>query len=89
MPRDRQDNDSANLLDMLYFSREAIKHLGGLNEEQLYSHQTVLRAVERTVELVGEAASRVSTNFRHQHPHIPWRIIISTRNIIVHEYQDV
>jgi uncharacterized protein with HEPN domain len=43
-------------------------------------------AVERTLEIVGEAARRVSPGFRAAHPEIPWRDIISQRNILAHEY---
>jgi len=43
-------------------------------------------AVERRVEIIGEAARRLSDGFREKHPEIPWRPIIATRHILSHEY---
>lgn len=46
-------------------------------------------AVVRAVEIIGEAASRVTPEFRNQTPGISWRNIIGMRNVIVHAYADV
>ena len=46
-------------------------------------------AVERAVEIIGEAARRVNESFRDQHPEIKWSAIIATRHILAHEYDDV
>ena len=43
-------------------------------------------ALERSMELIGEAARRVSRNLREKHPQIPWKEIIGLRNILAHEY---
>ena len=43
-------------------------------------------AVERNFEIIGEAASRVSVNYRLLHNKIEWRIIKDFRNFIIHEY---
>ncbi len=43
-------------------------------------------AVERNFEIIGEAASRVSEDFKNAHPQIEWRIIKDFRNFIIHEY---
>jgi uncharacterized protein with HEPN domain len=47
------------------------------------------RAIERCVELVGEAASHVSDGFQASHPEIPWREIIAQRHRLIHGYRDV
>jgi uncharacterized protein with HEPN domain len=46
-------------------------------------------ALVRAVELVGEAASKVTPETRQAHPDIPWRNIIGMRNRIVHDYLNV
>jgi uncharacterized protein with HEPN domain len=46
-------------------------------------------AVERNIEIIGEAARRVSPRFRDAHPEIPWRPIMATRHILAHEYDEV
>ena len=46
-------------------------------------------AVERALEIIGEAAGRVSASFRNAHPEIPWRQVIGQRNVLIHEYGEV
>lgn len=38
------------------------------------------------MELIGEAARRVSAGFREKHAQVPWREMIGLRNILAHEY---
>ncbi len=46
-------------------------------------------AVERCIEIIGEAARRLSPAFREGRADVPWRSIIGARNILAHEYGDV
>lgn len=46
-------------------------------------------AVIRAIEVIGEAAGRVSDDFVAQHPEIPWRQIIGMRNRMIHGYDDI
>jgi uncharacterized protein with HEPN domain len=46
-------------------------------------------AVERKLEILGEAARKVSSRFRDEHPEIPWKEIVGLRNVITHEYGKV
>lgn len=46
-------------------------------------------AVERCVEIIGEAARNISAPFKGAHPEIPWRLIIAQRNVLAHEYGEV
>jgi uncharacterized protein with HEPN domain len=41
------------------------------------------------LEIIGEAAGRVSESFRDVHPEIPWRQIIGQRNVLIHEYGEI
>jgi uncharacterized protein with HEPN domain len=43
-------------------------------------------ATLRNLELIGEAARRVPDDVRSAHPEIPWRMIIATRNRLIHAY---
>ena len=76
--------DLGRLQDMLDAARLAREYLGGRTLEQLMADRILRDAIERRVEVIGEAASRISSAFRDLHPQIPRRQIIATRNIIVH-----
>jgi uncharacterized protein with HEPN domain len=45
-----------------------------------------VRAVERTLEIIGEAARGPSDGLRQQFPQTPWRLIVGQRNFIAHVY---
>lgn len=47
------------------------------------------RAVERAIEIIGEAARRVSQDFQQAHAGIPWRSMIAQRNVLAHEYGEI
>ncbi len=46
-------------------------------------------ALTRIVEIVGEAASRVSEDTRSAHPEIPWKQVVGTGNRLIHGYDNV
>ncbi len=46
-------------------------------------------AVARRLEILGEAARRISPGFREAHPTVPWRSIIGLRNFLIHAYDSV
>ncbi|MBI4556430.1 MAG: DUF86 domain-containing protein [Candidatus Hydrogenedentes bacterium] len=46
-------------------------------------------AIERQIEVVGEAAKRISEEFKLCHPEIPWSPIIAQRNVLAHEYGEI
>jgi len=46
-------------------------------------------AVERKVEIIGEAARKISDEFKKSHPQIPWKSIIAQRNVMIHDYGEI
>ena len=46
-------------------------------------------AVEREIEIIGEAAGRVSQSFKAAHPEVPWQAMVAQRNVLAHEYGDI
>jgi uncharacterized protein with HEPN domain len=59
--------------------------VGGVSRDEFLRNRTVQLAVERLLEVIGEAARRVSEAFRQAHPEIPWRRIVAQRNVLSHE----
>jgi len=71
---------------MLEHAREAVELTRGRTRADLDSDRVYSLAVARLVEIVGEAARRVSTATRDAHPEIPWRQIAGTRDRLIHAY---
>ncbi len=88
-----EERDPAYLWDMLEAARAAVDYTGNLALDKFLAtgrEAAIIRlAVERQLEILGEAARRVSSHFREAHPELPWREIVGLRNIISHEYDKV
>ncbi len=82
----RKHDDIVLLADMLTFAQEVVEFVYGKSWEEYESDTQLRRAVERSVELIGEAARRISSEFEQNHPDIPWNKIIVQRHRIAHEY---
>ena len=82
-------NDIACLRDMLDYSCEAVGFLEGSSFEAFVQDRRTLFAVIRCIEVVGEAAGRVSPESKRALPSIPWRNAVSMRNRLIHGYSDV
>jgi len=80
------ERDAAHLWDMLDAAKQVAGFSAGLGLEQLLSDTRTRLAIERALEIVGEAAKRVSAETAAQHPEIPWKGIIGFRNVLAHEY---
>jgi uncharacterized protein with HEPN domain len=80
------ERDSANLHDMLEVALEARELVADVPAEVFLQDRVRRRALERMLELIGEAARRVTPVCQAEHPEIPWRRIIGQRNILAHEY---
>lgn len=81
--------DAAYLWDMFDAAR-AVQHFVTSRSFSDYVADRMLRgAVERHIEIIGEAASRISPAFRQAHPEIPWHRIVAQRNALAHEYGEI
>ena len=78
--------DEALLLDILIAARRAVRFLGGMTWEAFEQSELHQNAVMRPLEIIGEAARRVSQDTREAHPDIPWDQMVGMRNRLIHEY---
>ncbi len=74
---------------MLDYAKEAIDMASGHPPAQLEKNRQLSLALIHLVELIGEAASQVPREIQIQYTQIPWPKIISTRNRLIHGYDDV
>jgi len=82
-------DDSLSLRQMSDHLNEAIVLAAGHVREDIESDRIFFLALLKLVEIVGEAAMRISESTKGMHPEIPWREIIGTRNHLVHGYDAV
>ena len=82
-------HDDAYLLDMLLAAREARSFAANLTFGEFERHRMAQLAILKSIEVIGEAASRVSTGCRESQPEIPWSGIVGMRNRLVHGYFNV
>lgn len=60
--------------------------IAGITYEQFLENKILLKAVVRDLEIIGEAAGKINSEFRDANPQIPWRDMIDMRNVLIHEY---
>ena len=82
-------HDGAYLLDMLLAAREARKFADALTFTAFEQNRMAQLAILKAVEIVGEAASRVSAAGKKAYPEIPWTEIVGMRNRLVHGYFNI
>ena len=81
--------DDILLLDMLVAARRAMEFLDGVAEEEFEKEPMRHLAVMKAIEVIGEAAGRLTEAFRSAHPEFPWSEIIGMRHRLVHGYFEV
>ncbi|VAW51801.1 Protein of unknown function DUF86, BT0167 group [hydrothermal vent metagenome] len=84
-----EERDPAYLWDMLEAAKEADEMLAEYDLSAFLADRVMLRAIERIIEIIGESARRVSTDYQKTHPEIHWHEIIGQRNILAHEYGQI
>ncbi|MDO9303473.1 MAG: DUF86 domain-containing protein [Anaerolineales bacterium] len=89
MPQNDNERDAGYLWDMLDSARTVQGFMVGVRFEEFLRDRKLQLAIERSAEIMGEASRRMSDEFKQAHPEIPWNRIISQRNVIAHEYDDV
>ena len=83
-PRDR-----VRIEDMIAYARKGMGFLGTADAADLEADEQKLFAILRAIEIVGEAAARVSKPMKAAHPHLPWAAAAQMRNLLIHAYPEV
>jgi uncharacterized protein with HEPN domain len=84
-----QRDDRVSLEYMLLCAEDAPRFAQGCARADLDTNRMLYLAVIRALEVIGEAASRVSQSLRDLNPAIPWPQIIALRNRLIHGYDAV
>jgi uncharacterized protein with HEPN domain len=81
--------DAVRLRHMQEAVTLALNMAGGRSQPDLASDPMLAMALTRCLKILGEAASKLSAEARHQFPGIPCAKMISMRNRLIHAYFDV
>ncbi|MFQ5591466.1 MAG: DUF86 domain-containing protein [Phycisphaerae bacterium] len=85
MPKD----DTVYVGHMLDNARKATNLLGDRDRTAYDADEALRLALAHLLQVVGEAARRISDDFRDRHQNIPWKAIVGMRHKVVHDYMDV
>jgi uncharacterized protein with HEPN domain len=83
------ERDLALLLDMSLAAADALAFTENLDQAAFIKTRLHQNAVIRSLEVIGEAAGKVSPAYREAHPQIPWREITGMRHRLIHGYGEV
>jgi uncharacterized protein with HEPN domain len=84
MPHDSADRVFCE--DMLRHADYGIAFVQGMTYEQFIADLRTRFAVERVIEIIGEAANKLSPDAKSQLPAIPWRSVVAQRHVLAHHY---
>lgn len=87
MPPERKDD--SNLWDMMDAAEAIEAFVSGRSLQDYLNDRMLGGAVERHLEIIGEAPGKISQELRNLHPEIPWQKIVGLRNVLIHEYGDI
>ena len=82
-------DDAVRVRHMIEAMESAQQFVQGRSRADLDNDRMLLFALVRAVEIVGEAASKVSAQARAENPGIPWAEAVGMRNRLVHVYFDI
>src|SRR6266496_3904224 len=78
--------DDHLVLDMLIQARQARDFNAGVSWERFSTDVMLQYATLHALQIVGEAASKMTDEYRQGHPDIPWQQIVGFRHRLVHDY---
>ncbi len=85
MPKD----DLAYILHMTDLAQAVVHKTAIVTKDQFDADENLRLAITHLIQTIGEAARRVSTDFRQRHADIPWNQIVGMRHRVVHDYMHV
>jgi uncharacterized protein with HEPN domain len=90
MPRPSTSERDLGFIDDILTRAETLNGLmANLSLEDFLEKELIRLAAERLLGIIGEAASRVSSDTRESMPRVPWREMAGTRNRLAHDYANI
>ena len=92
MPRQSSSlpkDDTVYAGQMLDCARRATRLVTGKTRDDFDADEVLSLALTHLLQIIGEAARRVSPDFRLQHPNVPWAEVVGMRHRVVHDYLNI
>ncbi|TCT18820.1 uncharacterized protein with HEPN domain [Thiobaca trueperi] len=83
------DKDRIRFLHMIEAAEDVCRFINGRQRSELDRDRMLLFALVRAIEIIGEAASKVSDDTRQICSDIPWKAMVGMRNRLIHAYFDI
>lgn len=84
-----ESRDLARLKHMLDSTKAILLFIKGKRRASLDKDRLLLSAILRELEIIGEAANRVTEKTKKRFPQLPWKELVGMRNRLIHAYFDV
>jgi uncharacterized protein with HEPN domain len=82
-------DENAILLDIAHAAALVAKFLTGKDQAAFHGDELTQSAVLHQILVLGEAAKRLSSEFRSRHPEVPWSDMAGMRDKLIHAYEAV
>lgn len=82
-------DDKIRVQHMIDAAEEAKSFVGDTSEQDFIKNRMLILSVIKEIEIIGEAASKISEVTKLEYPDIPWQDIVGMRNRLIHGYFDV
>ncbi len=82
-------DDAVRIQHMIEAAQDALRFIENRKREDLESDRLLALALTRAIEILGEAASKITADTRQSLAQIPWEPIVGMRNRLVHAYFDI
>jgi uncharacterized protein with HEPN domain len=81
--------DKVRIQHMIEGVEEALSFSSDVTENDFFKNRMLILSVIKDIEIIGEAASKISEETKSQFMQIPWKDIVGMRNRLIHGYFDV
>jgi uncharacterized protein with HEPN domain len=82
-------DDLAYVGHILDTGQKVLEKIRGRSRAEFDADENLRLALTHLLQIIGEAAGRISADFRQRHSEIPWKAIIGMRHKVVHDYMNV
>ncbi|MEK6791990.1 MAG: DUF86 domain-containing protein [Deltaproteobacteria bacterium] len=82
-------DDLIRLKHILEATMEALDFVKGKSRTDFDKNRMLVLSLIKEIEIMGEAASKISNGVKEKYPHIPWGDITGMRNYLIHAYFDI